>query len=65
MPRPIIDKIAGDIAKILTIEEVREKVLTTGGLEPLLQGPDQFTEFVREERIRYSQLIKSIKVSLD
>ena len=65
VPRPIIDKIAGDIAKILTIEEVREKVLTTGGLEPLLQGPDQFTEFVREERIRYSQLIKSIKVSLD
>jgi tripartite-type tricarboxylate transporter receptor subunit TctC len=64
-PRPIIDKIAGDLAQIFAREDVREKVVAGSGLEPLLQNPEQFAAFVRDERVRYSKLIKSLNLSLD
>ena len=64
-PRPVIDKIAADLAQIFSREEVREKIIAGSGLEPLLQNPEQFAAYVREDRIRYSQLIKSLNISLD
>ena len=43
----------------------RSKTITRVGLEPLLQGPEQFAEFIREERARYSQVIKYLNLKLD
>ena len=64
-PRPVIDKIAGDMARLFSNAELRENIINGVGLEPLLQNPEQFTEFVREERQRYSVLIKSLNLQLD
>ena len=59
-----INKIAADPAWIVTRQDVRKKVLSSGGLEPLLQMPNQLTEIVLEDRLRYSQPIRLFKLSL-
>lgn len=64
-PRPVIERIAASFAQIFSQNEFRERMITGVGLEPLLQGPEQFTEFVREERTRYARLLKELKLSLD
>jgi len=64
-PRPILDKISSDLAQISNRPDFKERTITRVGLEPLLQPPEQFTEFVREERARYSLLIKNLNLRLD
>ena len=64
-PRPILDKIAADLGQISNRQEFKERTITRVGLEPLLQPPEQFAEFVREERARYSKLIKDLSLKLD
>lgn len=64
-PRPTIEKIAADLGEIFRQPDVLRRITTGVGLEPLLQGPDQFAEFVREERVRYSRLVKTLNLSLD
>ena len=64
-PRAVIDRIAADLAQIFSRQDIRERTITRVGLEPLLQGPEQFAEFIREERARYSQVIKNLNLKLD
>lgn len=64
-PRAVIDKIAADLAQIFSNQEFRQRTITRVGLEPLLNGPQPFAEFIREERARYSQLIKNLNLKLD
>lgn len=64
-PQPILDKISADLAQISNRRDFKEKTITRVGLAPLLQGPKQFAEFVREERVRYSLLIRNLNLSLD
>lgn len=64
-PRPIIEKIAADLAQISGKTEFRDKAISGVGLEPMLQPPEQFAEFLKAERARNAQIIRSLKLSLD
>jgi tripartite-type tricarboxylate transporter receptor subunit TctC len=64
-PKPIIDKIADDVARIVEREDFRKKAITGVGLEPMPQNPEQFAAFLKTERARNEQVIKSLKLSLD
>ena len=64
-PRAILDKISADLAQISNRRDFKERTITRVGLEPLLQPPERFAEFVREERARYSQMIKDLNLNLD
>lgn len=64
-PRPIIDKIASDLAQICARPEFRDKSITGVGLEPMLQSPDQFAEFLKQERVRNAQVIRTLNLTLD
>jgi tripartite-type tricarboxylate transporter receptor subunit TctC len=64
-PRAVIDKIAGDVAKVLAQPEFREKFVTGVGLEPLVQNPEQFAEFLRKDREKYAVRVKNVNVKLD
>ena len=64
-PRSIIDKIASDLAQITGRPEFRDKSITGVGLEPMLQSPDQFAEFLKQERARNAQVIRTLNLTLD
>jgi tripartite-type tricarboxylate transporter receptor subunit TctC len=64
-PRPVIDRIAADVRKVVDAPEYREKYVAGLGLEPFPLGPDQFAAFLAEDRAKYAQRVKNANVKLD
>jgi len=64
LPREITDKLASDIAKLLKLPDVRER-LAAQGMEPVGSTPAQFAEFVRRENAQWSKVVKSAGVKAE
>jgi tripartite-type tricarboxylate transporter receptor subunit TctC len=62
VPRPIIDKVAADLAKALTDRDVREK-LGHLGVESVSSTPEQFGAFIASENERWGKLIREAGIS--
>jgi tripartite-type tricarboxylate transporter receptor subunit TctC len=64
-PRPVIDKIATDVSKIIVRPEFEKRFVSGVGLELLNQGPDKFAEFLNKDRANYAAQVKDLGVKLD
>jgi tripartite-type tricarboxylate transporter receptor subunit TctC len=62
VPRPIIDKVAADLAKALADKDVRDK-LGHLGVEAVSSTPEQFGAFIASENERWGKLIKEAGIS--
>ena len=62
--RPIIDKVAADFAKALTMQEVKDK-LAVFGVEPISSTPEQFGKFMDVERAKWGKLIREANIKLE
>ena len=58
-PKPVIDKLAGEIARILTLPDLKEKLASLGG-ESFATTPAQFTELMKTEQARYAKILAHI-----
>jgi len=56
-PRDIINRLNLELNKVVTAPDVRER-LTTAGVEPMTNTPEQFASFIRSETVRYAKVIK-------
>jgi tripartite-type tricarboxylate transporter receptor subunit TctC len=57
-PKPIVDKLSAELAKILRIPEVRE-TLKANGNDPIGSTPQEATAFFRKEVDKWSKVIKA------
>jgi tripartite-type tricarboxylate transporter receptor subunit TctC len=64
-PKAVIEKIFGDVSKILARADFQEKFISGVGLELLNQGPERFAEFLVKDRAAYAQSVKNVNVKLD
>ena len=64
-PRAVLDKVAADVSEVLARPEFKEKFITAVGLGPFTQNPDQFAEFLKQDRLKYQQRVKEVGVKLD
>ena len=64
VPRPIIDKVATDFQKVLTRQDVKDK-MGEYGIETVWKSPDQFGKFMEIERARWGKLIKEANIRID
>ena len=64
-PRAVIDKVAGDVSRIIVKPDFQARYITGVGLELLNQGPDQFAEFLNRDRATYANYIRDLGVKLD
>ena len=60
-PRPIIDRLNGEIDKILASPDLKTRFLTSG-LEARGGSPEQFGKFIHEEIEKYAKVIRMAKV---
>jgi tripartite-type tricarboxylate transporter receptor subunit TctC len=58
-PKPVIDKLAGEIARILTLPDLKEKLTSLGG-ESFATTPAQFTELMKTDQARYAKILAHI-----
>ena len=56
-PRPIIDRLNAELHKALASPDLKER-LANAGVEPLVNTPAQFAEFIKSETARYAKVIK-------
>jgi tripartite-type tricarboxylate transporter receptor subunit TctC len=64
-PRPLVEKIAADIGRIISQKEFDQRFISGVGLEMLNQGPDQLAATVASDRQRYQVYVKNVGVKLD
>jgi tripartite-type tricarboxylate transporter receptor subunit TctC len=63
-PRTIIDKLSTEIAKILTMPDIREK-LVGQGQDPLISTPEQLVARMRADSAKYGRIIKTANIRLE
>jgi tripartite-type tricarboxylate transporter receptor subunit TctC len=63
-PRAIVDKIQGDVAKALSVPEVRERFVSQGA-EPGGNTPDQFSAFIKGEIEKWARVVKISNARVD
>jgi len=59
-PRPVIDRIAADVGRVLAMPDIRAKYYDNVGMEMLYLGPDKFAELLRTDRAQVGALIKTL-----
>jgi len=63
IPTPVVDKLAAEIAKILVMPDVKEKLLSQG-LDPLISTPEQFAARMRADTAKYARIIKASNIKM-
>jgi tripartite-type tricarboxylate transporter receptor subunit TctC len=62
VPKPVIDKVAADLAKALADKDVKDK-LGLLGVEAVSSTPEQFGAFIASENARWGKLIREAGIS--
>jgi tripartite-type tricarboxylate transporter receptor subunit TctC len=65
VPRALVDKIAADVAQVITQPAFLNAHITGVGLELLNQGPDQYAAFLAADRANYAVKMKRLNIQLD
>ena len=63
-PKGIIDKLSTEIAKILAMPDIKEK-LASQGVEPFISTPEQFAALVKAEIAKYAKIIKAANIKFE
>lgn len=63
-PKLIIGKMSTEIAKILAMPDVREKLVSQGA-NPFISNPEQFAAMIRAETVNYAKAVKTANIKLD
>jgi tripartite-type tricarboxylate transporter receptor subunit TctC len=56
-PKAIVNRLAGEIARVVKLPEIQERIFNAGG-EPRYLGPEQFTKYLNDDVKRWAPLIK-------
>jgi tripartite-type tricarboxylate transporter receptor subunit TctC len=57
-PKPIVDKLAKEVASIVNDPAFRERHLTARSLVPATNTPEQFAEEIKKDRVMAQQVVK-------
>ena len=64
-PQPIVDKLRAEINAVLSMPEVKERLVSGGAGEPYVTTPEEFAAVMRTDYDRYGAVIKSIGFKVD
>lgn len=64
MPRDIVSKLQGEVARALKIPEIRDKLVAQGA-DPVGSSAEEFAAYIRDETTRWSKVVKSSGVKAD
>jgi tripartite-type tricarboxylate transporter receptor subunit TctC len=63
--RPIVTRLSAEISKIIRSPAFRDEHMLRQGLEPVGNTPEQFAEFLKEDRGIGAMLVKVSGIRLD
>ena len=63
-PKETIDRLAGEITRIIAMPDMKEK-LAGIGLEPFALSPDRFAALIRAELAKHTRIINAAKITIE
>ena len=63
-PREIVERLSRDMARALTLADVKERVAAQGN-DIIGDGPDAFAKFIRAESVKWGKVVQQAGVRLD
>jgi tripartite-type tricarboxylate transporter receptor subunit TctC len=60
-PRPIVERLHAEIAKVLASSEVKERLAAEGG-EVIAGGPEEFSAYLKSEIAKWDKVIKGANI---
>ena len=63
-PRAIVDKWGAEMAKVLSMPDIREKLLSQG-MDPFISTPDQFAALIKADLVKFARIIKTGNIKLE
>jgi tripartite-type tricarboxylate transporter receptor subunit TctC len=57
-PRPIVDRLHGEVVKVLNTPDIRQKLVDLGA-DPVGNTPEQYTAFMQAEIAKWTKVIKA------
>ena len=63
-PKEIIQKLSTEIARILVLPDIKEK-LDSQGFEPFVSTADEFAALIKEDTTKYARIIKTANIKLE
>lgn len=63
-PKPVVSMLSTEVARILALPDLREK-LVSFGMEPFVSSPDQFAALIRQDTVRFAEIIKTAKIKVE
>ena len=62
-PRPIIDKLRGEIVRVASEPSFRNRHMIERALEPVMNTPEEFRQFLIDDRVRAEKIAKAAELS--
>ena len=62
--RAIVAKLNAEIVRILNLPETRER-LTGIGMDVVAGSPEQFAQIIKDDAVKFGQIIKAAGIRLD
>ncbi len=63
-PRPIVAKLSAEVARIVRLPDVRDKLVGMG-VDPLGNSPEQVAEWIRAELARYRPVVRAANIKAE
>jgi tripartite-type tricarboxylate transporter receptor subunit TctC len=63
-PKPIVAKLRDEIARIAKLPDVHEKLVSMGA-NPILNSPEQFSEWLKVEQAKWAEVVKKGNLKFD
>ena len=63
-PQPIVQKLSGELSRIITMPDVKEK-LESLGAEPFFSDSNRFATLLRNDMARYAKVIKAANIKAE
>jgi tripartite-type tricarboxylate transporter receptor subunit TctC len=63
-PKPIVDLLQGQVAKILALSDVKER-LATIGFDPIESTPDGFSTHMAAETAKWTKVVRDANIKIE
>lgn len=63
-PRPHVNRLSAEIARILALPDTRERLIGMG-MDPFISSPERFTELMYADMAKFAKIIKSANIKLE
>jgi len=62
--KSVVSTLSTEVARVLSMPDSREK-LSSFGMEPFVSTPDQFAALIKQDAVRFAEIIKTAKIKVD